>query len=162
MYKHAAKTLTLQQGQPDCGAACLASIIKYHGGIQTLKKIKEFRSASLDGVSLLGLLHAAEKVGFDAEGLLTESVEILADLSNPAILPVTMENLLSRFVVFYGFKSDKAIIGDPARGVILYSKKELSDIWKSKTLLNLIPNPHFRKKKVKSIRIKEMDRRKDK
>ncbi len=146
MYKRATKTFTLQHGQSDCGAACLASVIKYHGGSQTIEKIKEFSGASVEGVSLLGLLQAAEQLGFDAEGLMAESVENLYDLGNPVILHVTIENILSHFVVFYGFKSNKAIIGDPAKGVSIYSKDELNEIWKSKTLLNLIPNPHFLKK----------------
>ena len=146
MYKRATKTFTLQQGQSDCGAACLASIIKYHGGSQTIEKIKEFSGASVEGVSLLGLFQAAEQLGFDAEGLMAESVENLNDVTNPVILHVTIENILSHFVVFYGFKSNKAIIGDPAKGVSIYSKDELKEIWKSKTLLNLIPNPHFLKK----------------
>ena len=117
MYKRATKTFTLQHGQADCGAACLASIIKYHGGSQTIEKIKEFSGASIEGVSLLGLFQAAEQLGFDAEGLMAESVENLNDLTNPVILHVTIENILSHFVVFYGFKSNKAIIGDPAKGV---------------------------------------------
>ena len=147
MVKHAEKTFTLQHGLSDCGVACLASIIKYHGGVQTIEKIKEFSGASIEGVSLLGLFQAAENLGFDAEGLMAESVENLKEFSNPVILHVTIENILSHFVVFYGFKSNKAIIGDPAKGVLTYSKDELNDIWKSKTLLNLIPNPHFLKKR---------------
>ncbi len=147
MYKRAAKTFTLQHGEADCGAACLVSIIKYHGGIQTIEKIKEFSGASIEGISLLGLFQAAEQLGFDAEGLMAESVENLNDLTNPVILHVTIENILSHYVVFYGFKSNKAIIGDPAKGVGTYSKDELKEIWKSKTLLNLIPNPHFLKKR---------------
>ena len=146
MVKHAEKTFTLQHGLSDCGVACLASIIKYHGGNQTIEKIKEFSGASTEGVSLLGLFQAAENLGFDAEGLKAESVENLKDFSHPVILHVTIENILSHFVVFYGFKSDKAILGDPAKGVLTYSKDELNDIWKSKMLLNLIPNPHFLKK----------------
>jgi ATP-binding cassette subfamily B protein len=149
MYRRAAKTFVLQQGQSDCGAACLASIIKYHGGRQTTDNINALSGASADGVSLLGLFQAAEKLGFDAEGLVAESQENLKDLSNPAILHVTIENVLSHFVVFYGFKSDKAIIGDPAKGIVTYAKDELDEIWKGKTLLNLIPNPHF----VKEISI---------
>ena len=146
MYNRATKTFTLQHGQADCGAACLASIIKYHGGNQTIEKLKEFSGASVDGVSLLGLFQAAERLGFDAEGLIAESVENLNDLTHPVILHVTIENILSHFVVFYGFKSNKAIIGDPAKGVRICSKDELNEIWKSKMLLNLIPNPHFLKK----------------
>ena len=147
LVKHAEETFTLQHGRSDCGVACLASIIRYHGGAQTTEKIKEFSGASIEGVSLLGLFQAAENLGFDAEGLMAESVENLKEFSNPVILHVTIENTLAHFVVFYGFKSIKAIIGDPAKGVLTYSKDELNDIWKSKTLLNLIPNPHFLKKR---------------
>ncbi|HEX6223116.1 MAG TPA: peptidase domain-containing ABC transporter [Chryseolinea sp.] len=155
MFKHAAKTFILQHGQSDCGAACLASIIQFHGGIQSIERIREMSGTSAEGVSLLGLLQAAEKLGFDTEGLLAESVDNLNDLSNPAILHVTLENSLSHFVVFYGFQSNKAIIGDPAKGIVTYSKDELKAIWKTKTLLSLVPNPHFiEKKRINADKIK--------
>jgi ABC-type bacteriocin/lantibiotic exporter with double-glycine peptidase domain len=147
MVKRAEKTLILQQGQSDCGVACLASLIQFHGGSQTLEKIKELSGAGIEGVSLLGLLQAAEELGFDAEGLRADAVENLYDLSNPAILHVIIENSISHFIVFYGFKSDKAVIGDPAKGVITCSKQQLNDIWKSKSLLSLVPNAKFVKKK---------------
>jgi ATP-binding cassette subfamily B protein len=79
---------------------------------------------------------------------MAESVENLKDFSNPVILHVTIENILSHYVVFYGFKSNQAIIGDPAKGVIdLFLRMKLNDIWKSKTITNLIPNPTFFKKR---------------
>ena len=146
IYKKAVKTFTLQHGQADCGAACLASIIKYHGGTQTLENIKEYSGTTIEGVSLLGLFQAAEKLGFDAEGLRAESVENLHVCSNPVILHVNTENSLSHFVVFYGFQSGKALVGDPAKGVLTYSKEQLSHIWESKSLLSLIPNSNFSKK----------------
>lgn len=151
MYKRAERTLTLQHGQADCGAACLASIIKYHGGIQTLERIKELSGASIEGVSLLGLFQAAKKLGFDAEGLKAESVENLYELSTPVILHVIIENSISHFVVLYGFHAGKAVVGDPAKGVMTYSKDQLNEIWQSKSLLNLAPNPQFlRKRKIRS------------
>ena len=148
MFQQAEKTFTLQQGQSDWGVPCLASVIKYHGGVQTLEKIRELSGASIEGVSLLGMFQSAVKLGFDAEGLKAESVENLYDLSHPVILHVVIENSLSHFIVFYGFKSDKAIIGDPAKGVTTYSKEQLNEVWKSKSLLSLIPNSTFVKKKA--------------
>lgn len=147
MYKIAQKTLTLQQGQSDCGVACLASLIKYYGGIQPFEKIKELSGTTIEGVSLLGLFQAAEELGFDAEGLKADSIENLHDLSGSAILHVLSENSLSHFIVFYGFKANKAVIGDPAKGVLIYSKEQLDEIWKSKSLLCLVPNSKFVKKK---------------
>jgi len=151
MYKRAEKTITLQHGQSDCGVACLASVIRYHGGIQTLERIKELSGSGIQGVSLLGLFQAAGRLGFDAEGLKAESVENLRQVANPVILHVEVEDFLDHFVVFYGFTPGKAIIGDPAKGVVTYSIEELNKIWKSKSLLNLVPNPHFvKREKLKS------------
>lgn len=150
IFKQAEKSLILQHGQSDCGIACLASIIKFHGGEASFKRIGELSGGSVDGVSLLGLYQAAEQLGFDAEGLQAESIENLNELNNPAVLHVTIENILAHFVVFYGFESGKAVIGDPAKGVVKYSIPELAAVWKSMSLLNLIPNPHF--VKAKSIK----------
>jgi len=137
------KTHVRQQGQSDCGVACLKSLLRYYGGDVPLERLREISGTNLQGTTLLGLFQAATEVGFDAEGLEADSVENLHELSEPAILHVVMENHLQHYVVFYGFEGERLLLGDPAQGLRRMSTAELDEIWKTKALLSLRPNATF-------------------
>lgn len=138
------KTLVRQHDQFDCGVACLASIIKYHGGTSKLEVLRQLSGTSTDGTTLLGLCEAAQQVGLEAEGLEAENIENLNEIDIPVILHVLIDNRLQHYVVFYGFdKARKLLIGDPATGIKSYTKTELDKIWQSKLLLHLKPNGSF-------------------
>lgn len=138
------QTFVRQQGQSDCGVACLASVINYHGGETTLEKLRELSGTTQQGTTLLGLYQAAHQLGFDAEGLEAENIENLKELQEPAILHVVIDNRLQHYFVYYGFdKHGQIIIGDPAKGIVTYKPNELDTLWQSKALLKLTPNQNF-------------------
>lgn len=142
------KIFTKQFDQADCGVACLSTIIKYHDGFIPLEKLRELSGTSKQGTTLLGLYQAAQSVGFDVQGLEAESIENLRELDNPVILHVILQGSLQHYFVFLGFdEKDNAIIADPAKGVISLSRSELSEFWKSKSLLKMTPNKNFIKTK---------------
>lgn len=154
-------TFILQQGQSDCGIACLASIIRYYQGDVTLESLRFMSGTNKRGTTLLGLYKAAMNTGLTAEGLEAGSIEDLRDLKGPAILHLILENKLQHFVVFYGFieernadssNSQRLLIGDPSRGIRYYSADELNKNWQTKSLLNLRPNASFVKSKHSGIR----------
>lgn len=140
------KSFVLQHDQSDCGVACLASIIQFHGSETTLDNLRKISGTSKQGTTLLGLLQAAQQLGFDAEGLEAEGVYNLKELLEPAILHVVLDSHLQHYLVFYGFEEEKIVLGDPAKGIVRYSKDELNAIWQSKALLKLTPNAKFQKK----------------
>lgn len=147
LYRNS-KIITNQVDQADCGVACLSTIVKFHGGIASLEKLRELSGTSRQGTTLLGLYQAAQKMGFDAQGLEADSVENLKDLNEPVILHVLLQGNLQHYFVFFGFnEKNNAIVGDPAKGIILLSINELDDLWKSKALLKLTPNNNFIKVK---------------
>lgn len=90
----------------------------------------------------MGLYQAASTLGFTAQGNEAD-IQALIDHKEPFILHVVIEDRLQHYVVCYGYKNDKFIIGDPAKGIIAFSKDELESIWKSKTCLTLSPNNEF-------------------
>lgn len=144
-HKHLQKTFTLQQGQSDCGVACLLSLVKYYGGDNRLERLRELSGTTQEGTTLLGLYQSANQIGFDSEGMEADGTDNLKDLENPVILHVLMEGNLQHYVVYFGFENDKFIIGDPAKGIIKLSESELLRIWQSKALLQLTPNNTFTK-----------------
>lgn len=156
--KNTERSIVRQHDQSDCGVACLLSIIKFHGGNQSLEHLRKLSGTSRQGTTLLGLMQAAQQLGFDAEGLEAESVANLSELTEPAILHVVIDNRLQHYVVFYpqsaplsepvpqdGVEGPEVRLHDPARGLITCTPTQLDQIWKSKALLKLVPTPAFEK-----------------
>ena len=140
--KHLQQTFTQQHDQSDCGVACLLSLIQYYGGSNSLEKLRELSGTTKQGTTLLGLYQAANTLGFDAQGNEAD-IQAVIDHKEPLILHVVIEERLQHYIICYGYKDDKFIIGDPAKGIITYTKEELETIWKSKTCLTLTPNENF-------------------
>jgi ATP-binding cassette subfamily B protein len=134
-------------GMYSSGLACLTSIARYYEGAIREDELVHLSGTTPMGTTVLGLYHAANKIGFDAEGFKGE-IEGLKAMNDPVILDVTMDNQLKHFVVCYGFDG-QFLIGDPAWGIMQYGEDELRAVWKSKTLLQLTPNELFLTTKVK-------------
>ncbi len=152
------KVLTLQQGESDCGVACLLSIIQFHRGANVLENLRKLSGTSITGTTLLGLYQAANQIGFTAEGCEADIAALIKHTS-PVILHVVIDNQLQHYVVFFGTTQVdgeiKFIIGDPAKGIVYLSHNELSDIWQSKTCLTLEPNKDFKNAKDIAIQKKQ-------
>lgn len=156
-----AKCQILQHDQSDCGIACLLSIIQYHGGVNTLENLRRISGTNSTGTTLLGLYQASKECGFNSEGCEAD-MKALAEHGAPVILHLLLENKLQHYVVCYSTKQTKNglhfIIGDPAKGIIHLSEKELDGMWQSKTCLTLSPNNNFikasfiKKEKIKWIK----------
>ena len=142
------KAIVLQQGESDCGIACLLSIIKYYKGFNTLENLRKLSGTNITGTTLLGLYQAALQTGFTAEGCEAD-IKALIIYNKPCILHVTIENNMQHYIVCFGVTEQKGefnfIIGEPAKGIIYLNAKELDKIWQSKTCLTLQPNEHFKK-----------------
>jgi len=140
------KIFTLQHDQSDCGPACIASIIQFYDGSFSLDEIRRITGTTKTGTKLLGLYQGAKRLGFDVAGLEAEGIHDLKQLNQPAVLHVILKNQMQHFVVFYGYEGEQMIIGDPGKGVSLWSKEEITEVWQTKSLLKLTPNQHFKNK----------------
>lgn len=146
------KTFILQQDQSDCGVACLLSLINYYEGANSLEKLREISGTNTQGTTLLGLFEAASKVGFNANGC-EATTEALIEHGKPVILHVVTDKQLQHYVVCYGYENNQFIIGDPAKGILKYTTKELAKIWVEGKCLTLIPTSNFIKsKKLKAAK----------
>lgn len=120
----------LQHDSTDCGAACLASIIRYLGGDSTIDKIRRLSGTTQSGTSMLGLYQAAKECGMEATGYEAAVDDIMA-FTGILILHVTLEKGYEHYVVSYGFSGNKFIIWDPADGLTLKTTSEIEKIWLS-------------------------------
>lgn len=111
----------------DCGPTCLRMIAKHYGKSYTLQSLREKSSITREGVSLLGLNDASEKIGFRALGVQIS----FEQLEEEAPLPCIVHWKQNHFVVVYQIKKNKVFIADPGHGLITYSKNEFLSNWLS-------------------------------
>ena len=130
--------LVLQQNEEDCGAACIASIVKYYGHTAN-NRVREAVGSGMKKSTLLGLRQAAEALGFNAKAF-TASPEQLFQLREVP-LPAIIHWKSCQWVVLYGKQGKKYIIGDPAIGLRYVSAKELTEAWQDGVILLLEPDP---------------------
>ncbi|WP_199138427.1 peptidase domain-containing ABC transporter [Pedobacter sp. ASV12] len=135
-----------QPDQMDCGPTCLRMVAKYYGKNFSLQKLRDISGINKEGVSLLGISEAAEKIGFRTMGSRL-GVEQLAEAELPAILHWNQNH----FVVLHKIKKGKYYIADPGKGLIEYTQAEFLQRWLSTQnnghsqgiALMLSPSPTF-------------------
>lgn len=113
-----------QPDQMDCGPTCLRMIAKHYGKNFSLQKLREIAGINREGVSLLGISDAAEKIGFRSLGCRI-SIEQLTELELPAILHWNQNH----FVVLYKVRKGIYYIADPGAGLIQFTLAELKQRW---------------------------------
>ncbi|MFD2965792.1 peptidase domain-containing ABC transporter [Sphingobacterium bambusae] len=133
-----------QKDQMDCGATCLRMIFKYYGQIVSIQKIRKLCQTTKEGVNLLGISEAAEKLGFRTQGIRL-SVDQLQEIELPCILHWNQNH----FVALYKIRRGKYYVSDPATGLMVYEEKVFTNNWFSTKELHaglslvLSPGPTF-------------------
>ncbi|MBS1588152.1 MAG: peptidase domain-containing ABC transporter [Bacteroidetes bacterium] len=138
-----------QHDAMDCGPTCLRMIAKYYGKNISIGKLRESANINREGVSMLGISQAAEKIGFKTIG----SRINFEQLDEEAHLPCILHWRQNHFVVLppqnYNRKNDhnKILIADPGEGLIRIDKKTFLDNWQSTSgeglILELEPTEAF-------------------
>src|SRR3954452_1814813 len=105
----------------ECGLACLAMIASYHGHRLDLNTLRRRHPASLNGVTLRGLIQVASQLQLLSRPLRFE-LEHLRQLRLPAILHWGMNH----FVVLKGVTKKGIVVHDPASGEKFVSLGEAS------------------------------------
>jgi ATP-binding cassette, subfamily C, bacteriocin exporter len=123
-----------QMDGSDCGAAALATIARHYGMEFGLQTMRELAGTDRVGTNLLGLVQAAERIGFAAKGV-KGPYEALAGAPLPAIAHLRTEEGLGHFVVLYRVDRDSVVIADPARGVETLSREKFLSLWTGYLLL---------------------------
>lgn len=126
----------------DCGAACLASVAAHYHLQLPLARIRQYAGTDTKGTNLLGLLEAAEKLGFNAKGVKGE-MEHLSQIPLPTIAHVILPNGLHHYVVIYKVTKTQVQVMDPGSGTMEHhSLAAFKAIW-SGALLLILPKEDF-------------------
>lgn len=104
-----------QQDMTDCGAACLTSIGEWYGVKHPISRIRQWSSTDQNGTNVLGMIEAAEKMGFLAKGVRC-TTDNFHNIPMPLIAHLKMPNGLFHYVVVYHVKGSKIRYMDPADG----------------------------------------------
>ncbi|XZF14127.1 peptidase domain-containing ABC transporter [Chitinophagaceae bacterium MMS25-I14] len=122
-----------QHDAMDCGPTCLRMIAKHYGKDISINKLRENAHISREGVSLLGISEAAEKIGFKTLG----SKITFAQLDADALLPCILHWGQNHFVVLppqnYNGKNKrgKILVADPGQGLIKVDRETFMKNWLS-------------------------------
>lgn len=79
-----ANTKIKQHDITDCGAACLASIAAHYNLQIPIARIRPYAGTDKKGTNVLGVIEAAQKLGFEAKGVRGELDSIFI-IPKPAI-----------------------------------------------------------------------------
>ncbi|MEP5943856.1 MAG: cysteine peptidase family C39 domain-containing protein, partial [Balneola sp.] len=119
-----------QHDVTDCGAACLASISVHYNLHLPLARIRQYASTDKKGTNVLGMVEAAEKLGFEAKGV-RGALDSLAKIPLPAVAHIIVKEVLHHYVVIYKVSKTKILYMDPGDGKI--HKEPVSDFEKKWT-----------------------------
>ena len=136
-----------QRDITDCGAACLASVSEHYKLKLPVARIRQIAGTDKRGTNVLGMVTAAEQLGFDSKGV-KGTVESLSKIPLPAIAHI-VRNDLQHYVVIYSVGKKKLTYMDPADGQIHKETiEEFQKIW-SGVLVLLVPGEIFKAKDTK-------------
>ena len=130
--------IVLQHSEEDCGAAAIATVAKHYGRIFTLGRVREAVGTGARGTTLLGLRRGAEALGFNCRQVKAND-ELLANI-DAIPLPTIIHWKGYHWVVLYGKKKRKYVIGDPGVGIRYLTRGELLEGWRSGVMLLLQPD----------------------
>ena len=131
-----------QQDITDCGAACLASVSYSYGLKIPISKIREYAKTDKKGTNVLGMIQAAEHLGFSAKGV-KGTPDALKEIPVPTIAHVVFENGLHHYIVIFKVNKKHVLVSDPGKGIIKYLTADFLKIW-SGVLILLTPNMNFK------------------
>ena len=130
----------------DCGPTCLRMVSAFYGKRYSLEGLREKSFITREGVSMLGISEAAEKIGFRSI-----CVQVSYEMLQEAPLPCIVHWNQQHFVVVYRMNNKHVWVADPGAGKLKYTREEFCRYWLSAkkdgedtgVALLLEPTPEF-------------------
>ena len=145
--------VVLQAEAAECGMACLAMVLAYHGRQIDLATLRRRHPLSLKGMTLRNLIDLCGAQGLTARALRVE----LTDLPRLR-LPCILHWGLNHFVVLTRVERGGLVINDPGRGRRRVSLAEASREFTG-VALEAVPNPGFRRERAApGLRLRDLFR----
>lgn len=148
---HQRLPVILQGEHSECGLACLAMVLNFHGHKIDLNTLRLKHAASAQGTTLKSLMQLADRLQLAARPLRLELEELRA-LRLPAILHWDMKH----FVVLKSVRDDKVVLHDPARGEVDMRLSQLDPHFTG-VALELLPTAGFeQREETRQLRLRDL------
>jgi ATP-binding cassette subfamily B protein len=121
----------------DCGPTCVRMVAKHHGKNISINHLRSHIQISKEGVSLLGISDAAEKIGFRSKGVKISYKQLIEDAPKPAILHWGQNHFVVLTPLSRWRGEGEVTIADPAKGIISYNKKEFINPWAAQQMVKM-------------------------
>jgi len=157
---------SMQHDIMDCAPTCLKMVADFYGKDYSLEYLRELCYLGRDGVSLLSINEAAEKLGFRTLMVKLSYNKLVSDCPLPCILHWNQEHFVvlsdvkeKGLPIINRFRKEKAgdefVIADPAHGIVKLDKDTFFNSWVSTynergAALLLEPGPEFYSKETVS------------
>lgn len=125
-----------QQYDYSCGSAALASLLSYHYDhpvseqevFADMLELADIEKVRREGFSMLDMKNYLESEGYVADGFRLGLDGLKDQVALPLIALVTIEGY-RHFVVVKGISDREVLIGDPTRGMMIYSHDQFLEQW---------------------------------
>jgi ATP-binding cassette, subfamily B, bacterial len=141
----------------DCGPSCLKMVTAYYGKPYSLEYLREQCYLTREGVSLLSINDAAEKMGFRTLMSFLEPSVLASEAPLPSILHWNQDHFVVLYDVKKGWFSNQKryVVADPAHGIVSVDEPTFKKAWISTAegkgaALFLEPTPDFYTKEAVS------------
>ena len=132
-----------QRDATDCGPTCLGFVAHHYRLRLPIARIRQIAGTDQVGTTALGLLEAAEKLGFQTKGV-KGAPESLAKVPKPSIVHLKVKNGHFHFVVLTKVSERWVEVMDPVDGRFhRHSHDEFQQQWTG-VLVLLVPGERFR------------------
>jgi NHLM bacteriocin system ABC transporter peptidase/ATP-binding protein len=129
----------LQMEAAECGAACLAIVLRHYGRVVPLLELRQVCGVSRDGSDAASLVRAGQLYGLEGKGFRMD----LAALRRQR-MPLVLFWEFNHFLVLEGFRGNRVALNDPATGRRWLSLEAFSAGFTG-VVLELRPGPAFRR-----------------
>jgi predicted double-glycine peptidase len=134
------ETVIRQQYDYSCGSAAVATLLTYHYGIPTpekkvfeaMFKVGNQKKIRAQGFSMLDMKRYLDSHGLNASGF-RMTLDQFAKIGVPGITLVNTKGY-KHFVVVKGIEGDRVLLGDPAAGTAVVSRKTFEGLWNGAVL----------------------------
>ena len=133
----------------DCGPTCLRMVAAHYGRQVPRDIVRELCSIGKDGVSLLGISQAAERLGMRSLAVKLPFEKLREEVPLPCVAHWDQNH----FVVIHKIGRNRIYVADPGKGSMVYSYEEFIRGWTARrlqenqkpdgVLLLLEPTPAF-------------------
>jgi ABC-type bacteriocin transporter len=131
-----------QRDITDCAAAGLASVAAHYKLDLPVARIRQLAGTDKKGTTLLGIVEAAQKLGFEAKGV-KAPYESLFKIPTPTIAHILVNDMLQHYIVIYKVDRSYIQIMDPIDGQMHRKSHEVFKKEWTGALVLLLPAEKF-------------------